>query len=132
MVYLASEAYVRSFKSPRYYREEFKLKDGGLVALDWSEERDGTALPITGQDGKLTKPILIILPGLSGGNNNLYTVSVMRRAQKLGYKCCTAIMRGCSGLPLKTPLLTYVANDQDINQMVDYIYRTYIRDPKTG
>jgi len=50
------------------------------VALDWSVERDGTGLPITGKDGKLTKPILLILPGLSGGNNNLYTVSVMRRA----------------------------------------------------
>jgi predicted alpha/beta-fold hydrolase len=110
LVYLLSELYVRSFKSPKYIREEFKLQDGGLAALDWSVDRDGTALPITGPDGKLTKPILILLPGLSGGNDNLYTVSVMRRAQKLGYKCCTAIMRGCSGLPLKTPLLTYVAN----------------------
>ena len=80
MIYLTSELYVRQFRSPKFVREEFNLKDGGLAALDWSVERDGSALPVVGADGMLTKPILILFPGLSGGNDNLYTVSVMRRA----------------------------------------------------
>lgn len=46
------------------------------MALDWTIDIEGNALPVMDKDGKPTKPILIIVPGLSGGNDNLYTVSV--------------------------------------------------------
>lgn len=41
-------------------------------------------------------------------------------------------MRGCSGLPLRTPLLTYVANHEDIHEVVQYVYQNYIRDSNSG
>jgi predicted alpha/beta-fold hydrolase len=111
-------------------REEFTLKDGGLMALDWTIEHDGSALPIADDDGNLTKPILIIVPGLSGANDNWYTMSVMLRARKLGYKCCTVITRGCAGLPVKTPLLSHPSLYKDMDECINYVYKKYIRDSK--
>jgi uncharacterized protein len=84
------------------------------------------------KNGKPTKPIMILVPGLSGQNDNLYTVSVWRKATKLGYNCCTVIFRGCAGLPLKTAKLSYPSNFKDMKDAVDYVYNKYIKDPKTG
>jgi len=98
LVYLSAEAFVQKFFPPKYEREEFDLADGGVMAVDWTIEEDGTAYPQVGKDGKLTKPILLLFPGLSGGNDNFYTISLIERAKKQGYKCGTVIMRGCCGL----------------------------------
>lgn len=73
---------MQKFFPPKYEREEFDLADGGVMAIDWTVEDDGTAYPQEGKDGKLTKPILLLLPGLSGGNDNLYTISLMEIAKK--------------------------------------------------
>jgi predicted alpha/beta-fold hydrolase len=102
------------------------------MAIDWSVDRDGTAFPVIDANGRPTKPILLIFPGLSGGNNNLYTLSVMRKAQKEGYKCGTVIMRGCSGLPLKTPKFYCIGSVSDIEEAVNYVHKKYILDPTTG
>jgi predicted alpha/beta-fold hydrolase len=82
IVYLITEVSAKIFKNPKYLREEFDLKDGGLMAIDWVLDRDGTAYPVLDKTGCPTKPILLLIPGLSGGNNNLYTLSVLRKAQK--------------------------------------------------
>ena len=129
--YLTTELFIQTFKSPKFVREEITLKDGGLVALDWSIEKDGTAYPVRDSNGRPTKPILIVFPGLSGENNNLYTISVLRKARKLGYKCCTVITRGCSGLPLKTAMISN-PDLPDTNDVIQYVHDKYIIDPKTG
>jgi predicted alpha/beta-fold hydrolase len=107
-------------------REEFVLSDGGLMALDWTIDQDGNALPVFDKDGRPTKPILIVVPGLSGANDNLYTVSVWQKARKLGYNCCTVIFRGCAGLPLKTAKLSYPSYHKDMEECVKYIYDKYV------
>lgn len=43
--YLTTELFVQSFRKPNFVREEFELKDGGLMALDWTIDEDGTAFP---------------------------------------------------------------------------------------
>ena len=104
--YLTTELFVQTFRKPNFVREEFELQDGGLMALDWTIDDDGTAFPQLDKDGRPTKPILIVIPGLSGSNDNLYTLSVLNKGRKQGYKCCTLVLRGCAGLPLKTAMLS--------------------------
>lgn len=42
------------------------------MAIDWSVDRDGTAFPVLNNNGCPKKTILLIIPGLSGGNNNFF------------------------------------------------------------
>jgi predicted alpha/beta-fold hydrolase len=102
------------------------------MAIDWSVDRDGTAFPVLDNNGCPKKPILLIIPGLSGGNNNLYTLSVLRKAQKQGYKCGTLIMRGCSELPLLTPKFYCIGSVTDIDEAVKFVHEKYIKDDRTG
>ena len=45
IIYLSMETFIQVFFPPKYVREEFNLKDGGIMAIDWSVESDGTAYP---------------------------------------------------------------------------------------
>ena len=42
LVYLFIEIFTQIFFPPKFMREEFRLEDGGLMAIDWSVEKDGT------------------------------------------------------------------------------------------
>jgi len=50
------------------------------MAIDWAVDRDGTSSPVLDDNCQPLKPILLIIPGLSGKNNNLYTLSVLCKA----------------------------------------------------
>jgi predicted alpha/beta-fold hydrolase len=66
----------------KYDRELFRLSDGGTIALDWHiDEAGGRPQPIGEEYGlsiKSTKPILCMISGLSGGNDNLYVYSMVK------------------------------------------------------
>lgn len=130
--YLTAEVFVQKFSAPTYVREEFTLKDGGLMALDWTVDSHGSALPELDSNQRSKQPIMIIVPGLSGKNDNLYCISVINKARKMGFKCCTVIFRGCEGLPLKTPVLSYPSHHEDMEESVNYVFEKYIKEPKTG
>ena len=72
----------------------------------------------------------MLLPGLSGGNDNLYTLSLVEEAKKNGYKCGTIIMRGCSGLKLKSAKLTCAASHDDAYESIDFVHKKYNLDKK--
>ena len=68
----------------KYDRELFKLSDGGTIALDWHiDESGGIPFAIGEEDSyhmPSKRPILCLISGLSGGNDNLYVYSMVKQA----------------------------------------------------
>jgi len=75
------------------HREILALSDGGEVALDWAEK-----------DCSITSPIVIILPGLTGGSQAEYIKCLVSAARKNGIRCVIFNNRGLGGLQLKVGL----------------------------
>jgi predicted alpha/beta-fold hydrolase len=91
----------------KFGRELIILPDGGTVGISWAlddmSNEDGSPRP----DDK--RPILLVLPGLGGGSDNIYTIAFKRHAIKQGYKCGTVLFRCCDGLPVTSGKLSYSA-----------------------
>lgn len=74
-VYMLCEVCFKIYFPIKYEREIFKLSDGGTIALDWVVDHEG------GFPKKCSsRPILCCIAGLSGGNDNMYLYSMMKRA----------------------------------------------------
>lgn len=71
------------------YSEVLRLSDGGQVALDWAE-----------LDGSQQRPVLLVLPGLTGGAQADYVRCLVAAARELGAHCVVFHNRGLGGLPL--------------------------------
>jgi predicted alpha/beta-fold hydrolase len=80
----------------------FELSDGGEVALDWfmCPDKDKTINRETS-----TKPLLVLIPGLTGDHTKMYMISSIKAAHKQGYDCVIANYRGLAGVPLKVRIL---------------------------
>ncbi len=76
IMYLLNEIYLKLTFPIKYERELFKLSDGGTIALDWVIDHEG-GVPLKGS----SRPVICCIAGLSGGNDNLYTYSMLREAQ---------------------------------------------------
>jgi len=72
------------------------------------------------------------MPGLSGGNNNLYTISLLRSAQKKGFKCGTVLFRGSSGIPITSSKLSCSVSWFDAQAITEYCVKEYVVDKETG
>ena len=94
-IYMCCESVLKLYYPIKYEREIFVLSDGGTIALDWTVDHEG-GLPTKGS----SRPILCLVSGLSGGNDNLYLYSMMKAAMQQGYKCVIINFRGTSGLKL--------------------------------
>ncbi len=67
------ETLIMKIKYPmKYDRELFKLSDGGTIALDWIRDDQNFK--------RDRRPILCLISGLSGGNDNLYLFSTIKAA----------------------------------------------------
>ncbi|XP_010426624.1 PREDICTED: embryogenesis-associated protein EMB8-like [Camelina sativa] len=88
-------AFYRSVPSGRLRRECLRTKDDGSVALDW----------VAGDDGYLSpeSPILILLPGLTGGSQDSYVRHMLLRARSNKWRCVVFNSRGCGDSPVTTP-----------------------------
>lgn len=93
-----------------YRREILTLKDGGEVALDWSDENLSQ-----------NSPIVLILPGLTGGSQAEYVKCLVSSAKKIGIKCVIFNNRGLGGVTLKTPRLYCAANSDDLAEVLSHI-----------
>jgi predicted alpha/beta-fold hydrolase len=113
----------------KYDRELFKLSDGGTIALDWHiDESDGIPSAIGEEDFyhlPSKRPILCLISGLSGGNDNLYVYSMVKEATLAGYKCVVINFRGAAGVPLTSRKLYWFNSWEDIKEPIDYIHRKY-------
>ena len=96
--YLICEIIFKVYFPIKYEREIFRLSDGGQIALDWVIDHEGGFPRKNSQ-----RPILCLVSGLSGGNDNMYLYSMMKQATTCGFKCVVINFRGAAGLPLISP-----------------------------
>ena len=97
-------------------RELFKLSDGGTIALDWISDHEG-GFPLKGSK----RPILCCISGLSGGNDNYYTYSMVKEGMRQGYKCVIINFRGAGGVPLTSKKFYWTMGWKDLKEPIDYI-----------
>lgn len=91
-----------------------QLKDGGEIALDWLKSGCSE-----------NAPIVIILPGLTGGSQSEYIKCLVSAANQKGIICCVFNNRGLAGMDLKTPRLYCAANCEDLSEVVNHVYKNY-------
>ncbi|XP_029168267.1 phospholipase ABHD3 [Nylanderia fulva] len=111
---LASILRSRLLPPVKYRREILTLRDGGEVALDWAEK-----------DCSVTSPIVIILPGLTGGSQAEYVKCLVSAARKIGIRCVTFNNRGLGGMKLKTPRTYCAANYDDLSEVVEHVRKLH-------
>ncbi|XP_059050779.1 phospholipase ABHD3 [Achroia grisella] len=99
----------RLLPAQRYRREVLRLSDGGQVALDWAEP---------GPAGGGAAPVLLVLPGLTGGADADYARCLVAAAAALGARCVVFSNRGLGGLPLTTPRLYCALSHADLAEVV--------------
>lgn len=91
-----------------------QLRDGGEIALDWYEA-----------GCKKDSPIVIILPGLTGGSQSEYIKFLVMAGNQKGIRCVVFINRGLGGVELKTPRLYCAANCEDLAEVVTHVHKSY-------
>lgn len=77
---------------------EYKFHEG-------TDELDSTA-------NKSTRPLMFLVPGLTGDRVRLYVANIMNEAYERGFDVVLINYRGLGGVELKTPKL-YSAYSQD-------------------
>lgn len=93
-----------------YRREEFKLKDGGTIGLDWAVRNDE----------KVKKPTVVIHHGLCGDAESVYVKHLVGKLCDK-YNVVVLIARGCGGLKLSTPEGFTAARTEDMREAVLYV-----------
>ncbi|KAJ7538604.1 hypothetical protein O6H91_11G055900 [Diphasiastrum complanatum] len=112
-------AFLRSLPYINFRRECLRMDDGGTVALDW---------PIAGADKELwsTKPsdgapVLILLPGLTGGSGDTYVRHLLLRARSFGWNSVVFNSRGCAQSPVTTPQFYSASFTEDLRKVVKHV-----------
>ncbi|XP_017973798.1 PREDICTED: embryogenesis-associated protein EMB8 isoform X2 [Theobroma cacao] len=110
-------AFFRSVPDVRLRRESLRVKDGGSVALDW----------VSGDQRRLSPdaPILILLPGLTGGSQDSYVRHMLNKAKSKGWRVVVFNSRGCGGSPVTTPQFYSASFLGDTCEVVEHIGARY-------
>ncbi|XP_020539554.1 embryogenesis-associated protein EMB8 isoform X2 [Jatropha curcas] len=101
----------------RYKRECIRTKDDGAVALDW----------VAGDSRRLSpdSPVLILLPGLTGGSEDSYVRHMLVRAKGKGWRVVVFNSRGCGNSPVTTPLFYSASFLGDMREVVALVTTRY-------
>ena len=100
-----------------YEREIVHMPDGGMVALD---REDPSAHPTDG--GPLSSaPVVILLPGLTGGSEDTYIQHAVVHAREAGFRAVVFNPRGCSGSPVVTPQFYSASYTGDLRRVIDHV-----------
>ncbi|KAL3817868.1 hypothetical protein ACJIZ3_003773 [Penstemon smallii] len=113
-------AFFRSLPDVRLRRECLRTKDGGAVALDW----------VSGDDRSLLapdSPLVILLPGLTGGSGDAYVRHMVLRGRSKGWRVVVFNSRGCGDSPLITPQFYSASFLGDISEVVEHVHNRYPR-----
>lgn len=110
-------AFFRSLPDVTFRRECVRTKDDGAVALDW----------VAGDDRHLPSlsPVLILLPGLTGGSEDTYVRHMLIRARKLGWRVVVFNSRGCANSPVTTPQFYSASFTGDLREVVSHVSGRY-------
>lgn len=107
-----------------YEREILHMPDGGVVALDAeiSSRTAGVSGPQTLDD---SAPVLILLPGLTGGSGDTYVQHAVIHARKAGIRAIVFNSRGTSKSPIVTPQFYSASFTQDMRCVVAHLASKY-------
>ncbi|KAK8964188.1 Embryogenesis-associated protein EMB8 [Platanthera guangdongensis] len=110
-------ALFRSLPSVRLRRECLRARDNGAISLDW----------VSGDDRLLPpdSPVLILLPGLTGGSQDTYVRHMLARARKKGWRVVVFNSRGCAHSPVTTPQFYSASFTEDLGEVVKYVSACY-------
>ncbi|MCD7456914.1 embryogenesis-associated protein emb8 [Datura stramonium] len=110
-------AFFRSVPDVRLRRECLRTKDDGCVALDW----------VSGDDRRLPpdSPLLILLPGLTGGSDDSYVRHMLVRARSRGWRVVVFNSRGCGDSPVTTPQFYSASFLGDMYEVVAHVSNRY-------
>ncbi|CAG4972486.1 unnamed protein product [Colias eurytheme] len=110
---IASVLRSRILPTVNYRREILRLSDGGQVALDWADA--------PGAAGDKARPLMLVLPGLTGGSHADYVRCLVAAACQLGAHCVVFNNRGLGGVPLTTPRLYCAVSHEDLAEVVEAV-----------
>lgn len=113
-------ALFRSLPQVTFKRECLRMQDNGSVALDW---------PVGGADCEMGpdyctqegSPVLILLPGLTGGSGDTYVRHLLVRARKCGWNVVVFNSRGCADSPVTSPQFYSASFTEDLRQVVKHV-----------
>lgn len=105
-----------------YKREILTLSDKGQISLDWVEPKNPI---IASKVQEHSTPIIIVVPGLTGHNDDLYMVSTALESVSHEYQMVIANHRGWSNSKLTTPRFYCAGTTKDLEQAVNYIASKY-------
>ncbi|KAL7149798.1 hypothetical protein ABFS83_05G064900 [Erythranthe nasuta] len=112
-------SFFRSLPDVRFRRECLRTSDGGSVALDW----------VSGDDRHLPSdsPVLILLPGLTGGSGDTYVRHMLLRARSKQWRVVVFNSRGCGDSPVTTAQFYSASFLGDISEVVEHVGKRYPR-----
>jgi len=100
-----------------YRREILTTEDGGHIAIDWVDnDVDNTKYP-----NHKTRPIVVIMPGITGSSNESYVRHIAYKSIRLGYRVIVFNNRGLGGISLKTPRAYCACNCEDLSFVLNHV-----------
>jgi len=110
-------AFTRSLPAVKLRRECLRGPDDGAVALDW----------VAGDDRALPRdaPVLVLLPGLTGGSDDTYVRHMLMTARRKGWRVVVFNSRGCADSPVTTPKFYSASFTGDLRQVIDHVLCRY-------
>ncbi|PKU68209.1 embryogenesis-associated protein EMB8 [Dendrobium catenatum] len=110
-------AFFRSLPRVQFRRECLRTRDDGAVALDW----------VSGDERRLSPdtPVLVLLPGLTGGSQDTYVRHMLVRARKKGWRVVVFNSRGCANSPVTTPQFYSASFTEDLCEVVKHVSKCY-------
>eukprot|EP00850_Spirogloea_muscicola_P019087 SM000183S03981 [mRNA] locus=s183:226330:229488:+ [translate_table: standard] len=116
-------AFFRSKPDVLFRRECLRMQDGSTVAVDWPI--DGADKEVWRTEPREDAPILVLLPGLTGGSDDSYVRHMLIRAHANGWRAVVFNSRGCADSPVTTPQFYSASFTEDTRQVVKHIASLY-------
>lgn len=101
-----------------YNREILHMPDGGCVCLDTEELPAVKQLPPDA-------PVVILLPGLTGGSEDSYVQHAVRHARDAGIRAVVFNSRGTSDSPVTTAQFYSASFTEDMRNVVAHVRSKY-------
>lgn len=97
-----------------YDRELVHMPDGGVVSLDREKVEPE-------QELSPNAPIIILLPGLTGGSEDTYVQHAVVHAREAGFRAVVFNPRGCSDSPVTTAQFYSASYTGDLRKVIDHV-----------
>ena len=121
-----------------YNREILHLTDGGAIALDWDSGRtEGRSVrylldqqfPTRLHPSSSRQPIILLLPGLTGGSNSKYLCQTVELIRARGWQSAVFNFRGIHE-PMRTPKPSTGICVEDVKETIAHLHACYPHAPK--